>query len=193
MRKNTLILQLAVLALMLSSGTNKKGVWTLDKNHARLGFTITHLMVSDVEGSFKSFDAKINAPGDDFTDAVVEMTADVSSIDTDNENRDKHLIGADFFDSEKYPKITFKSKTFKKVKDNTYKVSGDLTMHGVTKPVELDAVCRMGKNPQNQKDIAGFKITGVLNRKDFGISATSPNGMLSDEVILTANAEFSQE
>ena len=193
MRKNTMILLLAVMALMLSSGTNKKGVWTLDKNHAKLGFTITHLSVSDVDGAFKSFDAKINAPGDDFTDAVVEMTADVSSIDTDNENRDKHLKSADFFDAEKYPKITFKSKTFKKVKENTYKVSGDLTMHGVTKPVELDAVCRMGKNPQNQKDIAGFKITGVLNRKDFGISSSSPNAMLSDEVILTANAEFSQE
>jgi polyisoprenoid-binding protein YceI len=193
MRKNKMILLLAVMALMLSSGTTKKGVWTLDKNHAKLGFTITHLMVSDVEGAFKSFDAKITAPADDFTDAVVEMTADASSIDTDNENRDNHLKGADFFDAEKYPKITFKSRTFKKVKDNTYKVSGDLTMHGVTKTVELDAVCRMGKNPQNQKDIAGFKITGVLNRKDFGISTTSPNAMLSDEVILTANAEFSQE
>jgi len=193
MRKNTIILQLAIMALMLSSGTNKKGVWTLDKNHAKLGFTITHLMVSDVDGAFKSFDAKINAPGDDFSDAVVEMTADVSSIDTDNENRDKHLKSADFFDAEKYPKITFKSKTFKKVKDNAYKVTGDLTMHGVTKSVELDAVCRMGKNPQNQKDIAGFKITSVLNRKDFGISTSSPNAMLSDEVTLVANAEFTQE
>jgi len=193
MRKNTMILMLAVMALMLSSGTNKKGVWTLDKNHAKLGFTITHLSISDVDGAFKSFDAKITAPGEDFADAVVEMTADVSSIDTDNENRDKHLKSPDFFDAEKYPKLTFKSKTFKKVKDNTYKVTGDLTMHGVTKPVELDAVCRMGKNPQNQKDIAGFKITGVVNRKDFGISSSSPNAMLSDEVILTANAEFSLE
>ena len=193
MRKYSMILMLAVMALMLSSGAIKKGVWTLDKNHAKLGFTITHLMVSEVDGAFRTFDAKITAPGDDFTDAVVEMTADVASIDTDNENRDKHLKSPDFFDAEKFPKITFKSKTFKKVKDNTYKVSGDLTMHGVTKTVEFDAICRMGKNPQNQKDIAGFKLTGVLNRKDFGISTSSSNSMLSDEVTLTANAEFSPE
>jgi polyisoprenoid-binding protein YceI len=147
-------------------------------------------MVSDVEGLFKSFDAKITSSASDFSDAVVEMTADVNSISTENEMRDKDLKGPNYFDAAKYPTLTFKSKTFKKVKDNTYKVTGDLTMHGVTKPVELDVLCRLGTNPQSKKTIAGFKITGKLNRKDFGIGSGAPEAMVSNEVALVANAEF---
>ncbi|GAA4459647.1 YceI family protein [Nemorincola caseinilytica] len=167
--------------------------WSLDKAHSKLGFSISHLTVSDVEGSFKKVDAKITCTGDDFTDAVVELTADVSSINTDNDGRDKHLQNADYFDAEKYPTITFKSKTFKKLKDNTYAVTGNLTMHGVTKPVELRAVARSGTNPMSKKAITGFKITGVINRIDFGIAPSTPNAMLGEEVTLTANTEFSKD
>lgn len=193
MKKHIGYLLLAFVAILSSSASLKKGTWTMDKNHAKLGFTVTHLMVSDVDGVFKSFDAKITSPSDDFSDAVVEMTADVKSIDTGNEMRDKDLRGENYFDAEKYNTVTFKSKTFKKVKENTYKVTGDLTMRGVTKTIELDALCRMGKNPQNQKTIAGFKITGALNRKDFNIGKSAPSAMVSDEVTLVANAEFSPE
>jgi len=193
MKKNILYLLLALVAFISPSASLKKGTWTMDKNHSRLGFTITHLMVSDVDGVFKSFEAKITSPSDDFSNAVVEMTADAKSIDTGNEMRDKDLRSEKYFDAEKYNMVTFKSKTFKKVKENVYKVTGDLTMHGVTKALELDALCRMGKNPQNQKPIAGFKITGVLNRKDFNIGNSAPSAMLSDEVTLVANAEFSPE
>lgn len=193
MKKYIVYLILAITGIISSSGSSKKGTWTMDKNHSRLGFTTTHLLVSDVDGVFKTFNAKITTPSGDFSNAIVEMTAEAKSIDTGNEMRDKDLKSENFFDAEKYNMITFKSKTFKKVKENSYKVTGDLTMHGVTKTLELDALCRMGKNPQNQKPVAGFKITGVLSRKDYNIGNSTPSAIVSDEVRLVANAEFSQE
>ena len=170
----------------------ENATWKLDKAHAKLGFTVTHLMVSDVEGWFKSFDATITSTKEDFSDAVVEMSADISSINTDNEQRDTHLKSPDFFDAAKYATLTFKSKSFKKVKDNMYKVTGDLTMHGVTKSVELDAVARMGTNPMSKKTVAGFKISGTLKRSDFAIGASMPTAVVSEEVALIANAEFAK-
>jgi polyisoprenoid-binding protein YceI len=147
-------------------------------------------MVSDVEGWFKSFDATITTTKDDFSDAVAVMTADVSSINTDNEARDKHLKSPDFFDAEKYPTVTFKSKTITKGTGNSYKATGDLTMHGVTKSIDLDVLCLTAVNPQSKKTIAGFKITGTIKRSDFAIGITMPAAMISDEVQIAANAEF---
>jgi polyisoprenoid-binding protein YceI len=192
MKKNAAFLVAALSALLFSFNNTERATWSLDKNHAKLGFTITHLMVSDVEGWFKSFDAKITSSADDFSDAQVEMTADVSSINTDNEMRDKHLKSPDFFDVAKYPGISFKSTTFRKVSDNIYKVTGDLTMHGITKTIELDAFCRMGTNPNTKQTIAGFKITGMIKRTDFGIGTSMPTAMVSDEVSIVANAEFAK-
>ncbi len=190
MKKITTLLLTA--AILFSFKSAEQSSWALDKAHAKLGFTISHLMVSDIEGSFKSFDAKITASKEDFSDAVVEMTGDVNSINTDNEQRDAHLKGADFFDAAKFPSITFKSKSFKKTDDKTYKVIGDFTMHGVTKTVELTAVCRTGTNPMSKKTIAGFKVSGTILRKDFGIGASMPATMLGEEVTLNANAEFAK-
>jgi polyisoprenoid-binding protein YceI len=190
MKKITTISILAVAALFFAFKTIENATWSLDKAHAKLGFTVTHLMVSDVEGWFKTFDAKVTSSKDDFSDAVVEMTADVNSINTDNEMRDKHLKSADFFDVAKYPVITFKSKTFQKGIDKNYKVTGDLTMHGITKTVVLDAICKIGANPSSKQTIAGFKITGVVKRSDFGIGTSMAASTISDEVSITANAEF---
>lgn len=167
--------------------------WSLDKAHAKLGFTITHLMVSEVEGSFKSFESKITTSKEDFSDAVVELTADVNSVTTDNDNRDNHIKGPDFFDAAKYPTLSFKSKSFKKMADGNYKVTGDLTLHGVTKPVELIAFARSGTHPMNKKPITGFKVTGTIKRSDFNLSVSTPGSILSDEVNLIANAEFSKD
>ncbi len=166
--------------------------WSLDKAHAKLGFTVTHLAVSEVEGWFKKFDATVTSSKDDFSDAVVEMSADVNSINTENDQRDTHLKSPDFFDAAKFGTLTFKSKSFKKVKDNLYKITGDLTMHGVTKSVELDAIARTGVHPMTKKNIAGFKISGTLKRSDFAIGASMPTAMLSDEIIIIANAEFAK-
>lgn len=190
MKKFATISIAAVMAVLFSFKTTEDATWSLDKAHAKIGFTVTHLMVSDVEGWFKTFDAKVTSSKEDFSDAVAEMTADAGSINTDNEQRDKHLKSADFFDVVKYPVITFKSKTFKKVDDKNYKVTGDLAMHGITKTVELDAVCRLGTNPNSKQTVAGFKITGKIKRSDFGIGKSMPSEMVGDEVSIVANAEF---
>ncbi len=168
--------------------------YTLDKTHAKLNFTITHLMISDVDGSFKDFSVKLTSAKEDFSDAAVEMTAAVNSIDTDNEQRDTHLKGPDYFDAAKFPTLTFKSKSMKKTGDKKYKLAGDLTIHGVTKQVELDVVYNGSAiHPYTKKTIVGFKITGLIKRTDFGVGAGTPSSILSDEVPLVANVEFVKE
>jgi polyisoprenoid-binding protein YceI len=193
MKKILLFTLLAGTAFLFSFKTLEQGIWDLDKAHAKLGFTITHMMVSDVEGWIKITDAKLTTTKDDFSDAVIAITADMNSVNTDNEKRDAHLKSADFFEVTKYPSLTFKSTSFTKVDDKNYKLKGDLTMHGVTKPVELNAMCRMGISPKSKKSIAGFKVTGIIKRSDFGVGASMSTTMLSDEVNLVANAEFDKQ
>lgn len=190
MKKVALITLVTISAIFLSFKVVEPSTWTLDKNHGKLGFVITHLMVSEIEGSFKDFDAKITAPKEDFSNAVVEMTAVTSSINTDNEKRDTHLKSGDFFDVAKYPEMTFKSTSFKKTGLKTYIVKGNLTMHGITKSVSLNVVCNMGVNPNTKQPIAGFKITGSLKRSDFGIGSSFPSAMLGNEVTIIAHGEF---
>lgn len=172
----------------------EKAVWKYDSAHAKVGFSISHMMISDVDGAFKNVEATVTTTKDDFSDAIAEMTAQVNSVNTDNDQRDEHLRGADFFDAEKFPSIEFKSTSFKKADaDNVYTVTGNLTMHGVTKPVVLTAIARTGIHFMTKKDIAGFKITGKINRKDFGIGVQTPGAMLGEEVSIVANAEFIKE
>ncbi len=190
MRKIIIISMVAAAALLGSFKPADTAVWTMDKNHSKLGFTVTHMAISEVEGWFKIFDAKITTTGDDFSNAVVEMTADVNSVNTEIEQRDNHLRSVTFFDVANFPTMTFKSKTFIKVSDTNYKVTGDLTMHGVTKTINLDVLCRVGKNPQTQKPVAGFKITGTLKRSDFLVGTTMATAMVGDDISLLANAEF---
>ncbi len=191
MKKSALLT--LVFTSLLAFNTIGQTSWSLDKAHGKVGFTITHLMISEVEGWFKNFDAKITGNNDDYSDASVEMTAQIISINTDNDKRDEHLKSADFFDATKYPTLTFKSKSFKKVGDNKYKVTGNLTIHGVTKSIELDATARTGVNPMSKKTVTGFKITGTLKRSDFALGNTFPAAILSDEVALIANAEFNKD
>jgi polyisoprenoid-binding protein YceI len=191
MKNKTIIAALAFAAIYFSFTLVEKATWTYDTNHAKIGFTATHMMVSDVEGYFKKATATITTPKADFSDAVVEMTAEANSIFTDNEKRDAHLQSPDFFDAEKFPTVTFKSFYFKKTKSpNTYFVKGNLTMHGITKPVALTAVSRLGANPMSKQTIAGFKITGTLKRSDFGIGSSIPSAIVSDEVQINCNVEF---
>jgi len=179
-------------ALMLSAATYAQ-TWTVDKNHAKLGFTVTHMMVSDVDGMFKTFDATLTSTKSDFSDAVFSVTAQTNSIFTDNERRDTHLKSADFFDADKNPTVTFVSKSMKPMGNNTFKVTGDLTMHGVTKTVALDGSFKGPvANPKSGKNYAGFKVTGVVKRSDFKIGEKMPTTALSDEVTITANGEFQQ-
>ena len=189
--KNKIILSIAILTILYSFKLIENTIWRYDSAHAKLGFTISHLMVSDVDGSFKKVDATIISSKADFSDAVVEMTAQVNSVSTGNERRDAHLQTPDYFDAAKYPTITFKSTSFKKANsDNTYTVVGNLTMHGITKPITLTAIAKTVVIPSNNKTIAGFKLTGKLNRKDFGIAESNPAATLGEEVNILVNAEF---
>jgi polyisoprenoid-binding protein YceI len=174
----------------LSSFTASAQTWTADKSHSKLGFSITHMMVSDVEGSFKTFESTIVSSKPDFSDAVINLSADVNSVNTEDDKRDAHLKSADFFDAEKYPKLTFKSTSVKKVSANKYKVTGQLTLHGVAKAVVLDAVLRGTTVNQAKKTVAGFKVTGTIKRADFALGTKYPAAMLSDEIALNANTEF---
>ena len=191
MKKLTLVAIVALSVILFAFTVVTSTTWTYDKNHAKVGFTVTHMMISDVEGYFKTANVTLTTTKEDFTDAVVEMTADVASINTDNEKRDGHLQSADFFDVAQFPTISFKSTSFKKTNTaNTYVVKGNLTMHGVTKPVTLSALAKTGINPMSKKTIVGFKITGQLKRSDYGIGGDTPSAIVSDEVLIDANAEF---
>jgi polyisoprenoid-binding protein YceI len=180
-----------LLVALLLTGSVFGQTWSLDKAHSSLGFTVTHLVVSEVDGSFKSFDTKITSSKEDFSDAVIELTADAASVFTNQEKRDEHLKSADFFDAQKFPTLTFKSKSIKKLDAKKYKVTGDLTLHGVTKTVDLDVTYGgTTVHPYNKKSLAAFKVSGIIKRSDFGIGAGSPVAVVGDEVTLNAKTEF---
>ena len=173
---------------------SKSKVWTLDKAHAKVGFAITHMLVSEIEGSFKNFDVKVSAPNEDFSGAEIEFTADVNSIDTANEMRDAHLKRDDFFHAEKNPQVTFKSKSFTKLAEKKYALNGDLTFNGVTKNINLEVKANIVEHPMKPGTmVAGFKVTGDVKRSDFNLGSNFPAIALSNEVAITANAEFIAE
>jgi polyisoprenoid-binding protein YceI len=184
------ILLLATTVVTLFAFTTISN-WKVDNAHAKLTFTVTHLGISDVAGLFKNYDVKVTTSKDDFSDAQFELTADVASVDTEVEMRDNHLKSADFFDAEKYPKLTFKSTGIKPAGKDRYKLSGDLTLHGITKPVTMDLWYRgTVENPMSKKPTSGFQVTGTIKRSDFGIGEKFPAPMISDEVRIKADGEF---
>src|SRR5699024_1647448 len=115
-----------------------KANWNVDTVHSEVGFSVKHMMISKAKGTFDQFDGVIEANPEDLTDAKIEITIDASSINTRNEDRDNHLRSADFFDVENHPNLTFVATDIKNTGANNYDVTGDLTMHGTTKPVTLD-------------------------------------------------------
>jgi polyisoprenoid-binding protein YceI len=182
---------LMIVSLMALGFTATAQKWSVDKAHSKVGFSVVHLMLSDVEGSFKISDATLTASKDDFTDAQFELTADVNSVFTEQERRDTHLKSPDFFDAAKFSSIIFKSNSFKKVADRKYKLTGELTMHGVTKLVTLDGTLNGVSTNKAGKKIAGFKFTGTLNRTAFGVGSM-PAAVVGEEIELKANGEFVQ-
>jgi polyisoprenoid-binding protein YceI len=149
-----------------SENTGKKEVWTLDPAHSKVQFTARHLIISEVAGHFNVFDLKLNA-GNDFSDSEVEVTIDTNSIDTGIVDRDNHLKSADFFEVEKYPKITFKSTKIEKTDDEEFKLYGDFTIRNITKPIELKVIYGGTITDPWGKTRAGFKVLGSLNRFDY--------------------------
>jgi polyisoprenoid-binding protein YceI len=179
-------------AALLNTAAFAQTTWNSDKMHSRLQFTITHLAVSDVDGEFKDFSATVTAAKPDFSDAKFTMTANTASVNTANDQRDGHLKSADFFDIATFPTLTFTSTSISKAASaNHYKLNGNLTLHGVTKPVSLDLWYRGTiTNPMSKADDAGFQITGTIKRSDFGFGSKFGSPMLSDEVAIKANGEF---
>ncbi|HEY4060892.1 MAG TPA: YceI family protein [Puia sp.] len=169
--------------------------WILDPSHSEVEFKVKHLMISTVTGKFTKFDATVETEGEDFMTAKVTFTADVDSVNTGNEQRDAHLRTADFFEMSKYPQIKFVATKYDNVdNDGSYEVYGDLTIHGVTKTVKLDA--EFGgviKDPWGSTR-AGITISGKINRKEFGVAfhaVTETGGVvLSDEVRIHVGLEF---
>lgn len=170
--------------------------WTIDTMHSEVGFKVKHLVISTVSGQFKSFEGTVSAEKDDFSDAKISFSADVDSIDTGVEQRDGHLKSADFFEAEKFSKITFESTEVVKDGDD-YKLTGNLTMKDVTKPVTLNVEFGgVGPNMYGQT-VAGFEVSGKINRKEFGLTwgaVTEAGGVVvSDDVKLYANVELIKE
>ena len=165
--------------------------WKLDPLHAKLTFSIVHLGISDVAGLFKTFDVTATTNKGDFSDAVFELSVDVASIDTEVEMRDNHLRSADFFEVEKYPAMTFKSTSIKKINKDKYKLTNNLTLHKITKSITIDLWYKnMTENPLNKITSAGFQLTGSLKRSDFSIGPKFPPPMIGDKVIIKADGEF---
>lgn len=179
---------------VLTAFTTTSDTWKNDKPHSQLAFTITHLGISDVSGTFNDFDVNVTSSKKDFSDASFELTAKTASIDTRVEQRNNHLKSADFFDVAKYPEMTFKSTSLKKNGKDTYKLSGNLTLHGITKPVTMNLKYRgVTQNPMSKATTAGFQLDGVIKRSDFNVGPGFPAPMLSDEVRIKADGEFIQK
>ncbi len=137
--------------------------WKMDQAHSSIFFTVRHMIISEVTGSFKDFSLTLNSTKDNFSDASVEGTIQVASINTDNNFRDKHLKSDDFFNAEKFPEIKFKSTTFEKIDVNKYKITGDLTIRDVTKKVTFDAVLIGIVNAQGKRT----RMESNYNNKSF--------------------------
>lgn len=168
--------------------------YKIDVDHSDIMFKVKHLMISTVSGIFKKFDATAEINDNDLTDAKVSFEADLTSVDTKNEQRDTHLKSDDFFNAEKYPKMTFRSNSVQKVADDEFKLMGDLTIRDVTKPIELKVEFNGEITDPWGKERLGFEITGKINRREYGLkwSAVTEAGgiVVADDVKLQLNVEM---
>lgn len=163
--------------------------WKVDPSHSEIEFKVKHMMISTVTGSFSEFDADVEAADETFKNAQFTFSAKIDSISTRNDDRDTHLKSDDFFNAEKFPKLTFQSKSY-----DGEKMVGDLTIRDVTKEITLEVDFNgIVEDPYGQTK-AGFEATGTINRKDFNLnwSAVTEAGniVVSDKVKLIANLQF---
>lgn len=165
--------------------------WKADPMHSKLTFTVVHLGINDVFGLFQKFEASAKSSQPDFSDAVFELSADVSSINTEVKMRDDDLRSARFFEVAKYPLMTYKSTSIAKTAKDKYKLTGNLTIHGITKPVIMDLWFRGTIDDAISKTRkTGFQLTGILKRSDFNIGPIFPYTEISNEVRIKADGEF---
>jgi len=183
----------ALTSLALSSLASASN-WQIDPAHSAAQFSVRHMMVSNVRGEFGKMSGWVNLDDKDISRSTAEATIDTTTINTREPKRDTHLKSPDFFDVEKYPTMTFKSTSFKKVAPEKYKVAGDLTLHGVTKPVVLDVAASDTVSKLQGQERRGATATTTLNRKDFGLIWNKPvetgGVMVGDEVVITLDLEL---
>lgn len=186
---------LTFLVVLASTTAFAQQKWNVDQSHSTIGFSVSHLVVSETEGRFTKFEGNIESVKPDFTDAKIVFTVDVNSINTDNEMRDKHLKGDDFFNAEKYPQMSFTSTSFKKIKGNLYLLEGNLTIRDVTKKVKF-AVTYNGSLKTSKGSVAGFKASTTIDRTAFNLKwnkLTEAGGaMVGKDVTINLKLEFHQ-
>lgn len=185
------IILAAIITLVTITGFTQTK-WTVDPMHSFVSFSVGHLGISLVDGSFKKFEGSYTAAKTDLSDININFTADVNSIHTDVEARDNHLKTDDFFNAEKYPAITFTSTSFKKVAGKNYILTGKLTIRDVTKTVKFNVVYGGVTKDNSGNTKSGFKATTVINRLDYGVKY-DPTGLgIAKNVTLNLNLEFAQ-
>ncbi len=186
---------LALAGLFCTTSLSAQTKWKLDKTHSTVRFSVSHMVVSEAEGSFKIWDGTVENSKPDFSDAKVNFTIDVNSINTENENRDKHLRSDDFFSAEKYPTIKFESSSLQPLGNNKYKLSGNLTIRDVTKPVTWE-VTYGGTIAGQRGNKAGFKATTTINRFDYNLkwdrATEAGNLVVGKEVEITVKVELDE-
>ncbi len=167
--------------------------WKIDNAHSEIAFKVKHLVISTVTGKFTAFEGSLEASKEDFSDAVIHFSANVDSITTGNDQRDGHLKSGDFFDAANHPKLTFSSTSMVPKGGSDYTLKGDLTIRGTTKPIELAVEYGGQQQDFYGNTVAGFEITGKINRQDYGLawSAVTEAGgiVVADEVKLLINVE----
>ena len=167
MKKINLIAFLLIAAFLTTSAQVN---WNFDKSHTNIGFKVDHMVIAEVEGEFNSYEGTFSSPAEDnFEGSTISFTVDVNSINTDNKDRDNHLKSDDFFNAEKFPKITFKGKSMKKVDGKKYKLVGDVTMRDVTKEITLDVEYNGTIKDPWGNTRSGFNLEGKVNRFDYGL------------------------
>ena len=171
-------------------------VWEIDPEHSNVCFTIHHLGIAEVMGFFRKFSGSMESPSDDFSDAEIQFSVDVNSIESNNEDRNVHLKSNGFFYADQFPEMKFQSKSFKKQKGNNYKLSGELTIRDVTKNVTFD-VEYLGAVTVTGIQKVAFRAETMINRFEFNIkwNTTTPDGIqiLDERVSILLNLEFSKE
>lgn len=171
-------------------------LWKIDPVHSEVKFKVRHLVVSNVTGRFDKFDATVEAEKEDFSDAKIQFTAEVDSVNTKNDQRDGHLKSPDFFDAANNPRITFLSKSVTRKSDNDYEIVGDLTIRGITREVKLAATYNGTVKGFGGTEVVGFEVAGKISRFDFGLhwnALTEAGGVVvSEEVKLEIEAEFNR-
>lgn len=170
--------------------------WVIDPSHSKVSFKVKHLMISNVQGNFKEFEGQATTDGDDFSTAEIKFSLNAASVDTEIADRDAHLKSADFFDAEKYPKITFSGNGMKDLGDEMYELTGDLTIKEVTKSVTLSIEFGGIMTDPWGNVKAGFSLSGKINRKDWGLiwnAALEAGGVLvGEEVKISGDIELAK-